>query len=326
MRVRLPILSLLTAFLVLVGCSGDDEAAPAPSPTEPGAGAAETATPAATPTPEPLSFTGSDRETVTLEEPPERIVSLAAHATEIFCAIGAGDLLVAVERFANCPAGSDAKPAVDAYQPSVEAIVGFDPDLVYAWYEPGGVMQALRDAGVPVLLLDTPADLDQLFENILLIGEIAGREQEAAALVAQMKQRRDEIVQSIADVEEGPRIFHEIDPSLFTARSDTFVGELYTALKAQNIADDAESQYPQLSSEAVVAADPEVIVLTDGETPESVARRPGWSAISAVVDDRICEVNPDLTDRPGPYIMDGLEALAECLYPEIETSLYPGLR
>ena len=91
---------------------------------------------------------------------------------------------------------------------------------------------------------------------------------------------------------------------------------MYALLKAQNIADAAESQFPQLSSEAVVSADPEVIVLADFADPAEVAARPGWSAISAIENDRICEVNPDLTDRPGPNIMQGLEALAECLYPE----------
>jgi iron complex transport system substrate-binding protein len=247
---------------------------------------------------------------------PQRIVSLASHATEIFCAIGAGEQLVAVDQFANCPAGSDEKPAVDAFQPSVEAIVAYDPDFVYAWYDPGDLVQSLRNAGVTVFFLAVPADVGGLFDNIRLIGGIAGREEEAETLIADMEAERDAIVAAIIDVETGPRIFHESDASLYTARSDTFVGELYSLLKAQNIADEAENPYPQLSSEAVVAADPEVIVLADFADPAEVAARPGWSAISAVANGRICPVNPDLTDRPGPNIMQGLQALADCLYPE----------
>ncbi len=262
------------------------------------------------------SFTGSDGKTVTFDAPPQRIVSLAPHATEIFCAIGAGEQLVAVDQFANCPAGSDEKPAVDAFQPSVEAIVAYDPDLVYAWYDPGDLVSSLRNAGVTVFFLAVPADIEGLFENIRLIGGITGREDAAERLITDMEAERDAIVASVKDVETGPRIFHESDASLYTARSDTFVGELYTLLKAQNIADEAETPYPQMSSEAVVAADPEVIVLADFADPAEVAARPGWSAISAVANDRICPVNPDLTDRPGPYIMQGLQALADCLYPE----------
>jgi iron complex transport system substrate-binding protein len=307
---RLLVLPLLS-FLLVAGCSDDGNATPGPTPTP------RLESPV-TPPPQPSearSFTGSDEATVVFEEPPSRIVSLASHATEIFCAIGAGEQLVAVEQFANCPAGSDAKPAVDAFQPSVEAIVAYDPDLVYAWYDPGDLVRSLRDAGVPVFFLAVPADIEGLFDNIRLIGEITGREDEAEALIEDMEAERDEIVESIGEVETGPRIFHESDASLFTARSDTFVGELYTLLRAQNIADGAESPYPQLSSEAVVAADPEVIVLADFADPAEVAARPGWSAISAVANGRICPVNPDLTDRPGPNIMQGLQALAECLYP-----------
>jgi cobalamin transport system substrate-binding protein len=303
----------LLSLLVVLGAGCSDKNSPALT-------AALDATPAAaavapTVAQKPLTLTGSDGISLTLDTPPQRIVSLAPHATEIFCAIGAGDQLVAVEKFANCPAGSDEKPAVDAFQPSLEAIVAYDPDFVYAWYDPGDLVQSLRNAGVPVLFRDVPSDIDGLFDNITLIGQLTGHEDKAAALIAGMKADEASIVSSVSEVETGPRIFHESDASLYTARSDTFVGQLYTLLKAQNIADGADSAYPQLSSEAVVAADPEVIVLADYADPKEVAARPGWSAISAVANNRICPVNPDLTDRPGPYIMQGLQALADCLYP-----------
>lgn len=313
MRFRFLTPPLLLLLLLVAACSDDDS--PTRTATQASAVAAQPTASVEAPTPEARSFTGSDGETVTLETPPQRIVSLASHATEIFCAIGAGDQLMAVDQFANCPAGSDEKPAVDAFQPSVEAIVAYDPDLVYAWYDPGDLVQSLRNAGVTVFFLAVPSDLEGLFDNIRLIGDITGREDAAETLIGDMEAERDAIVASIENVEAGPRIFHESDASLYTARSDTFVGELYVLLKAQNIADEAESPYPQLSSEAVVAADPEVIVLADFADPAEVGARPGWSAISAVANDRICSVNPDLTDRPGPNIMQGLQALADCLYP-----------
>jgi iron complex transport system substrate-binding protein len=99
-------------------------------------------------------------------------------------------------------------------------------------------------------------------------------------------------------------------------RSDTFVGALYKLLKAENIADRAESPYPQLSAEAIVAANPEVVVLVDDETPASVGARPGWDTIAAVQARRICELDDDQLSRPGPHIIDGLESLADCLYPD----------
>jgi iron complex transport system substrate-binding protein len=314
--VRFRILLLPLLVLLIAACSEDESPSANESPTGATAVAAEASPTGEAAAPGPMSFTGSDGVTVEFETPPQRIVSLASHATEIFCAVGAGEQLVAVDAFANCPAGSDAKPAVDAFQPSVEAIVAYDPDLVYAWYDPGDLVSALRGADVPVLFLEVPADLAGVFDNIRLIGQITGHEGEADALIADMESQRDTILDSLDGVDAGPRIFHESDATLFTVRSDTFVGALYTLLKAQNIADEAETPYPQLSSEAVVAADPEVIVLADFADPAEVAARPGWSAISAVANDRICVVDPNLTDRPGPYIMDGLQALADCLYTE----------
>jgi iron complex transport system substrate-binding protein len=290
----LPRFLLLPALLLLLAaCSDGDDDAPAL-----------------------LSFTGSDGVSVTFESPPGRIVSLAAHTTEIICQLGAAGSLVAVEKFANCPAGSDDKPEIDSFQPSVEAIVGYRPDLVYVWYDPGDLAQSLRSAGVKVLFLEVPDSIAGVFENIELVGRLTKREKEATALVAQMKARQDDITEEIKDVTRGPRVFHELDKELFTVRSDTFIGELYRLLKANNIADKADSPFPQLSSEAVVAGDPEVIVLTDGETPASVKARPGWSGISAVRNNRICEVDGDLTSRPGPKIMEGLGALYECLYED----------
>jgi iron complex transport system substrate-binding protein len=285
---------LLSLLLLLIAACSDGEKAPT----------------------EPLTFTGSDGVSVSFDTPPKRIVSLAAHATEIFCQIGAAESLVAVDKFANCPFGSASKPAVDSFQPSIEAIVAFQPDLVYAWYDPGDLAQSLRNAGVNVLFLEVPDNLAGVFENIELIGRLTGRVKEAEALVAQMKARQDDITEEIKDVTSGPRVFHELDKELFSVRSDTFIGELYKLLKANNIADKASSAFPQLSSEAVVAGDPEVIVLSDGETPASVKARAGWSGISAVRTNRICEVDGDLTSRPGPRIMEGLGALYECLYED----------
>jgi iron complex transport system substrate-binding protein len=290
----LPRFLLLSLLLLLLAACSDGEAKP----------------------PQPLTITGSDGVSVTFELPPKRIVSLAAHATEIFCQIGAGENLVAVDKFANCPLKGGEKPAVDSFQPSLEAIVAYEPDLVYAWYDPGGLAGSLRAANVKVLFLKVPDDIAGVFENIELIGRLTGRQKEAVALVAQMKARQNDITEEIKDVTKGPRVFHELDRELFTVRSDTFIGELYKLLKADNIADKAPTAFPQLSAEAVVAGDPEVIVLSDGETPASVKARPGWSGISAVRESRICEVDGDLTSRPGPRIMEGLEALYECLYRE----------
>ncbi|HXF52258.1 MAG TPA: ABC transporter substrate-binding protein [Dehalococcoidia bacterium] len=313
MKALKPALAALALMVAAVAwaCGNGEEAAPQPQTTPTATVAAEAAF--------PLTVTQSDGETLTIQAPPQRIVSLSAHATDILCAIGAGDQLVAVEQYANCPEGSDAKPALDAYQPSVEAIAGYDPDLVYIFSDINGVVGALRGLGVPVLYLELPESVEGVLEQISLFGRITGHTQEAEALVAEMRRRLDAIEEKLADVDQGPRIFHELDPTYFTAAPQSFIGDMYRILKAQNIAEGATESYPQLSAEVIVERDPEVIVLADepaGVTAEAVKGRPGWSEISAVKNGRICVVDPSLVSQPGPDVVDAIETLATCLYPD----------
>jgi iron complex transport system substrate-binding protein len=295
--VRRKILLLLTLpLLLLVGaaCSDDDG--------DDGASASTA-----------VEVKGTDGVTVSFTEAPKRIVSLAPHATEIICAIDAGDSLAAVDKFANCPAGSKSKPEVDGFQPSVEAIAALKPDFVYMVFDPGEIAASLRRLDIKVLNLDVPSSLDGVFEHIELWGRITGHGDDAEDLVADMKKQRDDVLRSLPS-SAGPRYFHELGPELFTVRDDTFEGSLYALLKAESIAKGASSPYPQLSTETVVSRDPQVIVLLDGQTADDVRGRPGWQNVSAVRNGKICELDPDLLSRPGPNIIDGLESLKACLY------------
>jgi iron complex transport system substrate-binding protein len=260
-----------------------------------------------------VEIKGTDGVTVTLTEAPKRIVSLAPHATEIICAIDAGGSLAAVDKFANCPAGSKSKPEVDGFTPSVEAIAALQPDFVYMVFDPGEVAASLRRLDIKVLNLDVPSSLDGVFEHIELWGRITGNEDDAKELVGDMQKQRDDVLRSVPS-SGGPRYFHELDAELFTVRDDTFEGSLYALLKAKSIAKGTDSPYPQLSTEAVISRDPEVIVLLDGQTAADVRSRAGWQNVSAVRSGKICELDPDLLSRPGPNIVDGLAELKDCLY------------
>jgi iron complex transport system substrate-binding protein len=267
----------------------------------------------------PLTIEQDDGESLTLDAAPRRIASLSAYATDVFCALGAGDQLVAVEMFANCPAGSTEKPALDAFQPNLEVIAGYQPDLVYIDSDIGGVVPALREVGIPVLYLGIPNSIEEALERMELFAQVTGRSAEGEALVADIRARRDAVTAELGDINPGPRVFHELDETLYSAGPASYIGDFYTVLKAENIAADADNPYPQLTNEAIVAADPEVIVLADeafGVTVESVKARPGWDVITAVQEDRICPVDPSLLSQPGSRIADALDALAACLYPD----------
>jgi iron complex transport system substrate-binding protein len=181
------------------------------------------------------------------------------------------------------------------------------------------VVQNLRRLNIPVLYVQVPPDLAGVLDRIRLLARASGHAAEGERLAQKLQSQMDQIKQKLAGVTTGPRVYHELDTTYFSAAPSSFVGDFYTFLKAQNIAEGASTPYPQLSAEVIVQRNPQVIVLADeaaGVTVQDVKARPGWSAIDAVKNGRICVVDPDIVSRPGPRIIDALDTLAKCLYPD----------
>jgi cobalamin transport system substrate-binding protein len=308
---RFALLSLaLFASIALVACGDDDD-----DDADPAAATATTSEESSF----PITVTRSDGEELVIEEPPQRIVSLSASDTEIFYAIGAGDQVVAADLFSTYPEEAAEKATLDSFSPSPEAILAEEPDLVLVFTNVADIVPTLDDLGAQVLYLEVPETIDGIFERIELFGDITGHPQEAQELVESMVERINAVTEVVIDVEEGPRVFHELDNLYFTVGSDSFIGQVYENLGAQNIAADSVEAFPQLTSEAVIAADPEVIILADeaaGESIETVQARPGWEGISAVREGRVHGVDPDIASRPGPRIVEFIEIVAGFLYPE----------
>ena len=303
MRRRL--IPLLVVIAIAASACGD--AATPPTTTLPAEEIARTA-----------AFPVIVRGTV-LEERPERIVSLSATHTEILYAIGAGERVVATDRFSDYPETNLAKATLEYSAPDPEAALALEPDLVLLSTQQADQLAQFRSLGLPVYYTELPADLEGVYANIALFGRLTGQDDAATELVAAMGGRIEAVSAALAEVAHGPRVFYELSADLYTVAPGTFVGALLGVLKADNVAAGATSPYPQLSAEAVIAADPEVVLLADaeyGESLESVRARPGWSGVSAVVSGRVQAIDPDLVNRPGPRLADGIEALARVLYPE----------
>lgn len=308
------VLAVLTA-LVLASCGGDSgETAAAPTTTPATSEAVETAPP-----PFPVTIEAENGEVV-LDEEPTRIVSLSPTATESLFAIGAGDQVIAVDDQSNYPAGA---PVTDlsGFQPSIEAIAGYEPDLVVAGFDPGGLVDGLEKVGVIVLLQPAAEELEDAYEQIEELGAATGHAEEADGVVEEMAEA---IAALAAEAEEaaGLSVYHELGPDFFSATSQTFVGSVYEILGLENIADEADGgapDYPQLSAEYIVSANPDLIVLADskccGQTAATVAKRPGWKQIAAVTEGNVLEVDDDIASRWGPRTVDFaalvVEALAE---------------
>lgn len=245
----------------------------------------------------------------TIERRPERIVSLSPSTTETLFAVGAGDQVVAVDGESDYPPRVP-RTDLSAFQPNVEAIADHRPDLVIVPDAvPRDVVGGLRRLGLTVLVQDAPADLDDAYLQMRDVGVATGHS-EAGRRVA--RRVRAEVDALIADAPRGsaPKVFHELDPDLYSASSDTFIGRIYARLGVRNVADRAARRaanpYPQMSSEAVVSADPDLVVLADSEccaqTPAKVARRPGWDAVSAVRGGAVVAIDDDVASRWGPRI------------------------
>jgi iron complex transport system substrate-binding protein len=304
--------AIMVLLLLLTACGGATGAAD------------NTAGATATPTVEATASGGfpvtvdAANGAVTIDAPPEAIVSLSPTATEMLFAIDAGDQVVAADSLSNYPADV---PRTDlSYSaPNIEAIAGYAPDLVVSSDDTGELADALGDLDIPALSLPAAATLDDTYEQIEQLGAATGHTADATALVERMRDDIAEIVAAAPSAAaDAPTFYHELDDTYYSVTSRTFVGELYGMIGLRNIADDAPSDagdYPQLSSEFIVDADPDLIFLADtkccAQSPETVAERPGWNRITAVTEDAVVPLDDDVASRWGPRVVDLLRTIAD---------------
>ena len=309
--------------LLLAACGGTDAGTTAPpdatsvAPTDAVGSAPPTTAEAAEFPVTVTSGQAPDTSELTIQAEPTSIVSISPSGTEMLFAVGAGEQVVAVDAFSYFPAEA---PVTDlsGFEPNLEAILGYGPDLVVASGDPGDLVSGLDAAGVPTLLLPSALDLAEAYDQIERVGLATGHPAEAQALTEQMAA---DIEAAVASVPAGEPLtyYHELGEDFFSASGDTFIGEVYGLFGLQNIADETGEAYPQLSQEFIVEADPDVIFVTSGDfssTPEEITARPGWEDVTAVEDGDVVVVDADEASRWGPRVVDFVEGVAEAL-PEV---------
>jgi iron complex transport system substrate-binding protein len=249
------------------------------------------------------------------DQRPERIVSLSPTATEMLFAIGAGGQVVAVDSNSNYPEEAP-KTDLSAYQPNIEAIAGYKPDLVVYSDDPGELAAGLGKLGIPALQQPAATRLDDTYAQLDQLGRATGHQAEAAQLTATMRAEIEKIA-AAARPERPLTYYHELDKNLYTATSKTFIGQLYDQLGMKNIADAADKEasgYPQLSAEYVIKADPDLIFLADtkccGQSAKTVAARDGWDQLTAVRSGGVVALDDDVASRWGPRVVDFLKTVA----------------
>ena len=269
----------------------------------------------------PLTVTDDLGREVVLEAEPTRIVSMIPSQTETVCALGACDRLVGVDEYSNYPAEVSDLPVLgNGFSPNVEAIVALKPDLVLV-DESGGIAETLSGLGLTVYA-GTAQTYEQVFDSFEVVGELLNLEGEAASLANKVRGEVDAVAALVADA-PVPTVFYELDATPYSVGPDSYIGTLISKAGGRTIVEAGMGDFPLLDPEFVVAADPDVIVLGDAPSGESVATlqaRPGWANLGALRTDRVAELTSEQVDfinRPGPRVGAAVRLFAQIFHPDL---------
>jgi iron complex transport system substrate-binding protein len=252
---------------------------------------------------------------------PKRIISLSPSATEILYAIGSGKQVIAVDDLSNYPSEAP-MTKLSAFNPNVEALLNYKPDLIILNADATKALEvkaALEKLRIKVFLERAPKTLREAYLEITALGRATGKISGAQSVVSDMKRKIAAAVKS-GRTSKKISFFHELDNSLYTATSDTFIGKVYKDFNLINIADPAATAdsagYPQLQSEFVIKANPKIVFLADAQYGESLAtltKRPGWSGIAAVKNQNVVSLPDDIPSRWGPRLVDFYQFIADAI-------------
>ena len=318
------IFALLLSIGLLVGCaSGEEPENNQEAQTEQSEKGAETEQTEKSDF--PVTIKDATDEEVVIEKKPERMVSLMPSNTEIAFELGLGDEIIGITDNDTYPEEALEKEKVGGMEFNVEKIISLKPDLVLAHGGSMGMSSEgfgqLKDAGITVLVVNDAKTFADVYDSIEMIGKATGTVEEAEKLVTDMKSKVEEIQEKAADVKEEDmkKVYVEVDPSLYTVGKNTFMDEMLTMIKAENIV--KEEGWPQLNQEAIIEANPDVIITTYGfyteNAVEQVLGREGWQDINAIKNKQVVDVHSDKVTRSGPRLVEGVEELAKAVYPDI---------
>jgi iron complex transport system substrate-binding protein len=328
---KLKLLQMGTTALIALLLGACAQTAPTAAPIEPlstSLPATAAFEPSPTPQVEAIRLTDGLGREIILDQPAQQIVSLAPSNTEILYAVGAGDQVIGRDEFSDFPnAAQEVTSIGGGYgELNMETIVSLEPDLVLAAdLTPPEQIEAIEKLGLTVYALPNPVTLDGMYENLITVGQLTGHSQAAEQLVESLKNRVAAVEAKVSQAEEYPLVFYELDntdpDAPWTAGPNTFINTLITMAGGTNLGGSMQDAWTQVSVEELLVQNPDMIILGDatwgGVTPQDVQARESWSGMQAVQAGKIYTFDDNLVSRPGPRMVDGVEAFAKLFHPEL---------
>ena len=245
---------------------------------------------------------------------PKKIMSLSPSITEILFEIGSDKQVIAVDSLSNYPIKAP-RTEISSYDPNIESISLYEPDLVILSYNIRNLKRALSKIGIETIYLPAPNNFEQILDQIDLLGIKTGNTEKAQKLISNMNNQMKAFI-SIRQNQKPIKVYHELDQNYFSPSKFSFIGDIYQKLNFENIADSADISglgYPKLSPELIISKNPELIILPgkNEKYSELVKSRPGWNYISAVKENNILLIQKDIASRWGPRILDFVNILVK---------------
>ncbi len=307
---RLSALAVVAVLTAAAGCGSSQ-------PSSPGGGSAATSSATGTFPTMVIAANGA----VHIRKRPTAIVSLSPTATEMLYAIGAGHQVTAVDSDSDYPPQAP-RTKLSYFDPNVEAIVAYKPDLVVVSNNSNGLAKSLAAFSIPVLELPAPAGLSGVYAEFDQLGRATGHITQAEHEVTSLRSQISQIVAAVPAHSAPLTYYYELDQTYYSVTSATFIGRLLGLLDMKSIADAAKGAaaaggYPQLSAEYILKANPDYIILADTicchQNASTVRSRPGWAGLAAVKSGHVILLNDDIASRWGPRIVDLLRVVLAAL-------------
>ncbi len=270
--------------------------------------------------------TVTDREgnEVVIPKKIERIVSTAPSNTEVLIELGLADKLVAVDKYSPTAELNEDVTIIDFRNPDAETIIGLEPDIIIAsgHNKTGGEdpFAALKEAGIPVIYLPSSVSFEAIYEDITFIADVVSEKSAGERIIKEMKDEVKKITDIAATITNKKKVYLEISPApyIYTTGKNTFQNEIITLIGAENIFANEEG-WISPSEEAIISANPDVIITNVGYVPtpvEDIKAREGWSTITAISEGNVFQIEGNASSRPSQNVIKALKEIAKAVYPD----------